>query len=246
MSDQPGCLPGGLGRHVATTGYPGPRAFPLSPAPSTPYPSPMDDPRFGMLREALSAYASDPDDPPLLEGDYLQAAVSLIVRGRDDLDVLLIKRARHERDPWSGHMALPGGRRDPSDASLLETAIRETREETGVDLDADGVHLGRLGGLAPRSVRLPRLTISPFVFGVPHDTPARVASPEVDAIHWIPLEALRAPETHGTVDIPFPGGSRRFPCLHVAGEVVWGLTYRIFEDFLGRLPHESLGREKRR
>jgi 8-oxo-dGTP pyrophosphatase MutT (NUDIX family) len=196
-----------------------------------------DDPRFGVLREALAAYASDPDDPPVLEGDFFQAAVSLVVRGREELDVLLIKRARRQGDPWSGHMALPGGRRSPEDASLLETAVRETREETGVDLDRAGVHLGRLGGVVPQSVHLPRLTISPFVFGVPHDTPAHVASAEVDAIHWVPLDVLASPDVRGTFDIRLPSGlTQKFPSLNVCDEVVWGLTYRILTDFLEHLP----------
>jgi 8-oxo-dGTP pyrophosphatase MutT (NUDIX family) len=194
-------------------------------------------PSFGILREALAAYASDADDPPVREGEAFQAAVSLVLRGRDALDVLLIKRARREGDPWSGHMALPGGRRAPQDASLLETAIRETLEETGVNLDRSGVHLGRLGGVAPQSVRLPKLSIAPFVFGVPHDTPAHVASPEVDRIHWVPLALLSSPETRGTLAIRLPsGGEQRFPSLNVCGEVVWGLTYRILLDFLGHFP----------
>ena len=217
----------------------------LNPPQAEAYRSGMDDPRFAMLREALSAYASDPDDPPLATSGHMQAAVALIVRGRDDLDVLLIKRARHERDPWSGHMALPGGRREGVDASLLETAVRETREETGVDLNHQSVHLGRLGGVAPQSVRLPRLTISPFVFGVPHDTPARVASPELDAVHWVSLDLLRAPETRSEIEIPLPGGAQTFPCLRVADEVVWGLTYRILGDFLERLPDTPLRRPGR-
>jgi 8-oxo-dGTP pyrophosphatase MutT (NUDIX family) len=203
-------------------------------------PTPVSDPRFGMLREALSAYASDADDPPIGAEEFLQAAVALIVRGREALDVLLIKRARHEGDPWSGHMALPGGRRAPSDASLLGTAVRETREEIGLDLERSGVHLGRLGGVAPQSIHLPRLTIAPFVFGVPHDVPAYVASREVDAVHWIPLEVLRSDEVRGTHTLPYSDGTRSFPCLNVAGEVVWGLTYRILQDFLGLLP-EPLG-----
>src|SRR5262245_28580055 len=98
------------------------------------------DPRFGALREALSAYASDAGDPEPEPADMLHASVALIVRGRADLGVLLIKRAKREGDPWSGHMALPGGRRDPKDASLIETAAREAREETGVDLESIGVH----------------------------------------------------------------------------------------------------------
>ena len=111
------------------------------------------DPRFWVLSEALASYASDAADPPPPDPDFLQAAVSVVIRGRPQLELLLIKRARSERDPWSGHMALPGGRRDPDDTSLLDTAVRETREETGLDLAAGGVHLGRLEEVTPGSVR---------------------------------------------------------------------------------------------
>jgi len=190
------------------------------------------DPRFWVLSEALASYAADSDDPPPPDPDSLQAAVSLIIRASDPLDMLLIKRARSERDPWSGHMALPGGRRDPADPDLMATVVRETREEVGIDLATAGAHLGRLGDVDTSSVRLPKLTISPFVFGTPARTGARVASPEVDAVHWVTLEQLRAPGTHGTVEIPLPGGRRAFPCYRVAGEVVWGLTYRILAEFL--------------
>jgi 8-oxo-dGTP pyrophosphatase MutT (NUDIX family) len=194
------------------------------------------DPRFDVLREALAAYASDSDDPTLVAADFLQAAVALVVRGRAQLEVLLIKRARREGDPWSGHMALPGGRHDPEDASLLHTAVRETVEETGLDLNDRGVHLGGLDVVRPESKLLPRISITPHVFGVPADTPARAASAEVDAVHWVSLDLLRAPATRGTVEIALPGDARSFPCLRVVDDVVWGLTYRILEDFLARAP----------
>jgi 8-oxo-dGTP pyrophosphatase MutT (NUDIX family) len=200
------------------------------------------DPRFWILSEALASYAGDSDGPPAFDDDVLQAAVALVLRGRERLDLLLIKRARSERDPWSGHMALPGGRRDPSDGSALDTAMRETLEETGIDLGSGGVHLGRLDEVVPRSVRLPKLVIAPFVFGVAGDVSARVASREVDAVHWVTLEDLRAPETQGEVDIPLPGGARTFPCFHVAGEIVWGLTHRILSQFLERYPDSELRR----
>lgn len=199
----------------------------------------MNDPRFAAVREALSSYASDADDPPLGPEDRIQAAVSLTLRGRPgDLDLLLIKRARNPRDPWSGHMALPGGRRDPGDSSLLDTAVRETLEETGLELPrAEGAgFLGRLDRLAPSSPILPAISISPFVFGVRADAEARVASSEVERIVWIGLDELRDPATTGEVEIDFPGGPRVFPCLRVADEIVWGLTYRILTDFLERSP----------
>jgi 8-oxo-dGTP pyrophosphatase MutT (NUDIX family) len=189
-----------------------------------------------VLREALASYASDPADPTPGATEILQAAVALVVRAGERLEVLLIKRAKREGDPWSGHMALPGGRRDATDASLLETAMRETREETGVPLEERGVHLGRLEEVRPMSARLPRLTVTPYVFGVPPDTPARVASGEVEAVHWVSIDLLRQPETRGEVEIPLPGGARTFPCLRVADDVVWGLTYRILDEFLRRAP----------
>ena len=199
----------------------------------------MNDPRFDAVREALSAYASDADDPPLDADDHVQAAVSVTLRGRaGDLDLLLIKRARHPRDPWSGHMALPGGRRDATDSSLLETAVRETREETGLALPTEeqtGL-LGRLDLVAPSSPRLPAISITPFVFGVGPDARARAASVEVDRVVWVALDELRDPATSSEVEIELPGGTRVFPCLRVADEIVWGLTYRIVTDFLERSP----------
>lgn len=198
------------------------------------------DVRFWILSEALASYASDHDDPPIRESDRVQAAVSLVLRGSEELEMLLIKRARSERDPWSGHMALPGGRRDEADGALVDTAVRETREETGLDLARDGARLGALDTVAPSSLRLPRLTIYPFVFGVLHDATAHVASREVERVLWVPLDTLRGPGGHGDVEIELPGGARTFPCYHVEGEVVWGLTYRIVSQFLERYPDARL------
>lgn len=198
------------------------------------------DVRFWILSEALASYASDADDPPLGSTEAVQAAVSLVLRGSAELELLLIKRARSERDPWSGHMALPGGRRDPVDGSLEETAVRETEEETGVDLARDGARLGALDPVAPSGVRLPRLAIHPFVFGVLHDATARVASREVERVLWVELARLRGPGGRGRVEIELPGGPRTFPCFHVGGEVVWGLTYRILRQFLDRYPTDRL------
>lgn len=204
-------------------------------------PDPLEtDPRFWLLSEALASYAADADDPPDRDADFLQAAVSLVIRSSARLELLLIKRARSERDPWSGHMALPGGRRDATDTSLVATAIRETREETGLDLADAGRHLGHLEEVATRSPRLPRLTIAPFVFGVGEDAHANADSSEVDAVHWVSLDDLRAPGSQEDVEIPLPGETRSFPCFRVAGEPVWGLTFRILKQFLDVYPDTEL------
>jgi 8-oxo-dGTP pyrophosphatase MutT (NUDIX family) len=193
---------------------------------------PDTDPRFTLIGADLASFAERLSDPPPFEGESPQAAVALVLRATSGLHVLLIKRARSERDPWSGQMALPGGRRDAVDATLLATAMRETLEEVGLDLERGAHQLGGLSVVAPRSPRLPSLSITPFVFGVGADAQAYVASQEVADVFWVPLDELRAPETHSTVRIPLGGETREFPCYRVAGEVVWGLTYGILAQFL--------------
>ena len=198
----------------------------------------MLDSRLAEVRRALSAYASDADDPPPLPGGTVDAAVAVVLRARpEDLDVLLIKRAAHPRDPWSGHMALPGGRRDATDPDLAYTAVRETHEETGVELTRDPPvePLGLLPRVAPLGAPLPKIRISPFVFAVSPDTIARPASAEVERVHWTSLTELLDPAVHDHVRLDVPGGARTFPCYRVHGEIVWGLTYRILTDFLGRM-----------
>lgn len=195
------------------------------------------DPRFWVLQEALANYAADPDDPPFRPGETLQAAVSVVLRSAEELELLLIKRARMEGDPWSGHMALPGGRRDETDENLLDTAIRETREEVSISLsDSGSIHLGRLEKVSPQSARLPSLSIHPFVFGVAGATEGEPDPREVKRLHWISVDRLRDPETQDSVEIELWNEVRDFPCFRVGGEPVWGLTHEILTQFLDVSP----------
>jgi 8-oxo-dGTP pyrophosphatase MutT (NUDIX family) len=189
------------------------------------------DPRLASLRQAIPDLGESNVNPAAPRVGEYHAAVSLVLRAGREIDVLLIRRAEAEGDPWSGHMALPGGRRDRLDESLLQTAIRETLEETGVGLNEGGVPLGPLAPLVPSTRRLPPISIFPFVFGVPEGTRARAASPEVDEVIWTPILYLQSPQAGGTVEIPIGDDSRSFPCLRVGERVIWGLTYRILQDF---------------
>nr|WIF20036.1 hypothetical protein [Sorangium cellulosum] len=175
-----------------------------------------------------------------------QAAVAAILRapagppgtapgpasGQDpgEAELLLIRRAEHPRDPWSGHMALPGGRRDATDASLLETAIRETREEVGIDLAAHGALLARLPDL-PAVVRGRRvgMIITPFVFAL-RTTPELTVNDEVAEALWTPLGPLARGECASTYAYTHEGNVVHLPCLRVDERVVWGLTYRMLEQ----------------
>jgi 8-oxo-dGTP pyrophosphatase MutT (NUDIX family) len=202
--------------------------------------TPILDPSLSPLREILREMESTLPPLPEPEVERAHASVAVILRGAPELELLMIRRAQAEGDPWSGQMALPGGRRDPSDRTLLETALRETVEETSVALEGGSIHLGRLESVTPATPRLPPISIFPFVFAVPDHTQALAASREVDEVMWVPLADLQDQDAQGSVEIRYRDGSaKEFPCLRVQGRVVWGLTYRILNGLFQVLPGET-------
>lgn len=170
------------------------------------------------------------DDPAALP-----AAVALILvegaeRGGGGLEALFIRRAERAGDPWSGQIALPGGRRDPGDADLLATAIRETREETGIDLTA-AEPLGELDDLHPRTATLPPVSVRPFVFALKR-RPAIAPSSEVQAAFWVPLARMADPTVRREITLFIRGAERTFPAYVLGDDVIWGMTERILTPFL--------------
>lgn len=161
-----------------------------------------------------------------------RAAVALVLRARtfEAVELLMIKRATYAGDPWSGHFALPGGRQEPGE-TIEQTAVRETREETGLDLSRSDSILGRLDDVQPRTVALPRLVITPFV-GVVAGDGSLTLSDEVADAFWIPVDALRAPDATREVVLELTGGPRRVPTFQHDGRTIWGLTERIVRQFL--------------
>lgn len=165
-----------------------------------------------------------------------RAAVAVLIRlgTSNEPELFFIQRAEYEGDPWSGHVAFPGGREEPGDESLIETAIRETFEETQIDLRSIAHPLGVLNDLHPRSIRLPRVVVRPYVFLVsgPVDP---VLSEEVAGAFWVPLSVLldRSVWRDTTVragDVEIS----RF-AFHHEGYVVWGMTERILSGLLSHL-----------
>jgi 8-oxo-dGTP pyrophosphatase MutT (NUDIX family) len=174
---------------------------------------------------------------PAPVSDVRDAAVAAIFRTApsDALELLMIERASYAGDPWSGHIAFPGGRREPRDATLLDTAIRETREETGVDIAASGRVLGALDRVNPISTVLPQLSIAPFVAHLTHAVPLAL-SDEVAGAFWVPLSAFQGAEVSRQVDVTLSNGTTRIVRAFVHERyTIWGLTERIIRDLLSRL-----------
>jgi 8-oxo-dGTP pyrophosphatase MutT (NUDIX family) len=180
------------------------------------------------LRERLARYQAAQDE----DASLIWAAVALILTPEPD-SILLIRRAERAGDPWGGHMALPGGRREPEDSDLLTTAIRETWEEVGVELRADQL-AGVLADVIPRTPVLPPIAVRPFVFQLA-SRPELSPNSEVARARWVPLEHLALPETHHPVRLEVAGQHRLVQAYELDDAMVWGMTERILTGFLQRL-----------
>ena len=185
------------------------------------------------LSKALAGYS------PLLQlpTDRPQASVALILcLTGPSVELLFIERATHPNDPWSGHIAFPGGRMETTDPSIQATAERETQEEIGITLDSAAC-LGRLDDL---SGTVGSVHVAGFAYALT-SVPSLKLSSEVVRAFWIPLTTLTDPR-HQTVHQFSKGTDQRaFPALNLLGTgspLLWGLTYRFVVQLMGLIGHD--------
>lgn len=175
------------------------------------------------LIEALAARIAPGDARPTAT-DRRHAAVAVVLHESPSPRVLLMKRAERAGDPWSGHISLPGGGYHASDGDLRVTAIRETREELGIDLTAARL-LGKLDPLHPMSGRS-GIEVTPFLFAT-EVALEPVCGPEALAAFWLPLDLAASGALDGTFRYPVTDAA--FPAWNYEGYVIWGLTRRILD-----------------
>ena len=166
------------------------------------------------------------------------ACVATILRGSslDDLEIGYIRRAIAVHDRWSGQMAFPGGKNEPTDHDHLATAIRETREEVGISLDSSEL-LGRLHDIqARRRGGLLDFYIRPFVFFLDREVELNLDPTEVADFFWVPLKNLQDPTRLRTYAWKEGKQMMEFPAIQLHGDPpLWGLTYLMTQDCLGRI-----------
>jgi 8-oxo-dGTP diphosphatase len=156
------------------------------------------------------------------------AAVALLLKMKDQsLSVLFVKRVENPADPWSGQIAFPGGKRDAKDQNLTQTIIREILEETNVNLLDKCRFLGVMTALTSKPK--PEIGILPFVILLEREPSIKLNEKELSGFAWIPFEEII--RSKGSIRFGFG----EFPAYVVGGTVIWGLTYRILENFLQTL-----------
>ncbi|HEU4734744.1 MAG TPA: CoA pyrophosphatase [Kofleriaceae bacterium] len=179
------------------------------------------------LVESIASKLSPRELRPV-QDSVRRAAVAVVIHEQPSPRVLLMKRAERAGDPWSGHISLPGGGYHASDGDLRVTAIRETREELGIDLTGARL-LGNLATMHPRSSGPTGVHVTPYVFatGVALEP---VCGPEAIAAFWLPIDLAAS----GALDTSYvhPATQTAFPSWTYEGHVIWGLTRRILDDVL--------------
>jgi 8-oxo-dGTP pyrophosphatase MutT (NUDIX family) len=161
---------------------------------------------------------------PVSQEQGANAAVALVLKPkRDDYDVFIAKRVKNPADPWSGQMALPGGKRTSKDKDLKETVVRETLEETGIALETCRF-LGVLHAVESESAK--GMKILPFVILLEEEPAIRLNEKELESFMWVPYEEIV--QSKGTAEYSFG----KVPAFIFADAIVWGITYKILEEFI--------------
>ena len=166
------------------------------------------------------------DNKPVPDNEHLWAAVAVIYN--PCLNAFLIgKRTENPGDPWSGDAAFPGGRFKPSkDRDLVETAIREAREEVGLDLTKTAELLGVLEPFTPSNA--PNINVVPVVFLLKDCNPQLVINEaELSKVIWLNINDV---VNHVKLNVNIKGRLR--PAIIMGDVIIWGMTYRILRRLL--------------
>jgi 8-oxo-dGTP pyrophosphatase MutT (NUDIX family) len=198
-------------------------------------PRPITDYTLAEIRAVIAAHSPN-TDASAASANHAGVAMVLHQQTNGRIEVLFIKRAEHPEDPWSGHMAFPGGWRDPEDHNFEAAARRETFEELQLTLTPEML-LGRLDDVVGERLRMLDLTVVPFVYHCPSPGDL-IPNEEVAEVVWIPLSFLANPANVQDYHFPPDPLNRAWPAYFFGPYTVWGLTYRIIANFLHLFGHQ--------
>ncbi len=166
------------------------------------------------------------------ESSFISASVMVILREKkNEYSMLFIKRPQKASDPFSGHIAFPGGKMKKGDESRLDTAIRETLEETGIDLKKNGKILGELDDVSPINPKVNHYIVAPYIALVMGGVEVK-PNEEVAEFVWIPLSDLKNEKTFEVRVVEKSGMKLEDFTFCYRHYVIWGMTARILLQFL--------------
>lgn len=189
--------------------------------------------------EKLSGLLSNRNSSEItIEDDYVHASVLMILK-HDNLgfSLLFIKRPESERDPFSGHMAFPGGRMESVDKNKLDTAVRETKEEVGIDIIKSGEVLGALDDVNPNNPRARKYVVTPYLSILNEEVKIIPDVREVERTVWVPMRHL-VDDRNKEIRIRERDGKEvQDYAYNYEQYLIWGMTGRILHQFLSFSAH---------
>ncbi|MCK5391450.1 MAG: CoA pyrophosphatase [Deltaproteobacteria bacterium] len=172
------------------------------------------------------------------EGDFVHASVMMILKeSGQGYSLLFIKRPESDRDPFSGHMAFPGGRMESADNSKLETAIRETYEEVGININSSGRILGSIDDVNPNNPRARNYIVTPYLSVLNEEVVIKPDVREVERTLWIPMHHLVDDRNLEVRIVERDGREVKDYAYQYEQYLIWGMTGRILHQFLSFSAH---------
>ena len=167
------------------------------------------------------------------EQRLVRAAVMVILKEeRSGYSVLFIKRTENEGDVFSGHMAFPGGKMRIADKGTLDTAIRETVEETGIDINKSGTVIGELDDFYPNNPKANHYVVTPYLSLLEEEVELTLDAAEVADSVWIPIYHLKDPRNQEVRILERKGRLSEDFVFYYRNYEIWGMTGRILHQFL--------------
>jgi 8-oxo-dGTP pyrophosphatase MutT (NUDIX family) len=172
----------------------------------------------------------------IFSGISKKAAVMIcIFPGKEDLEIVFFKRNDYD-GPHGGQVSFPGGVFEVSDKNLAETAIRETREEIGLDCRNTSL----IGKLTPLLIPVSNMNVQPFI-GFYNTIPAfKIEKREVEYLIISPIGALLDPSSIDKQKWMLHGQEIEVPFYRVNGNIIWGATAMILSEFLAVISNSGL------
>lgn len=146
--------------------------------------------------------------------------------------LLMIQRAIHKHDPWSGQMAFPGGKHDTDDAHITATALRELSEELSID-DQHLSRFGRLSDILARPYRPMKkpMVVTPILFESAVIDLKPQPNNEVADVLWVPLSVFN-PDNRDLMHWNKNGLAMQLPCYYFQDKKIWGLSLMMIDELL--------------
>ena len=157
--------------------------------------------------------------------NLIEAAVLIpIVERNNGLKVILTKRSNNLKQ-HPGQVSFPGGKSEKTDKSLVATALRETKEEIGIN----NKNVEILGQLS-KHVTITGFKITPFIGKIRTGFSTKIQTSEVSEIFEVPLSYLSNPKNFRVESVKWKGKKRFFYSIPYGPYYIWGATARILKN----------------